>query len=169
MPRYTEFLHDIEEIGKGVIMGSDEVVPPLKTRLESLAKSWESRPEFSPYGRMTDDEYLAKLLENARMQIDEGERSSLAAMLKDGSVSRAAMLVRIGTDWRLQKREENRALVLFHFFAYLHRNPDDPPDINLNGLEHWVQHLERHGSGELTTAFSTSIERAVLLERERKK
>jgi hypothetical protein len=169
MPRYTEFLHDIEEIGKGVIMGSDEVDPPLKTRLESLAKSWESRPEVSLYARMTDDEYLAKLLENARLQIDEGERSSLATMLKDGSVSRAAMLVRIGTDWRLQKREENRALVLFHFFAYLHRNPDDPPDINLNGLEHWVQHLERHGSGELTTAFSTSIERAVLLEREQKK
>jgi hypothetical protein len=169
MPRYTEFLHDIEEIGKGVIMGSDEVDPPLKTRLESLAKSWESRPEFSAYGRMTDDEYLAKLLENARLQIDEGERSSLATMLKDGSVSRAAMLVRIGADWRLQKREENRALVLFHFFAYLHRNPDDPPDINLNGLEHWVQHLERHGSGELTTAFSTSIERAVLLEREQRK
>jgi hypothetical protein len=165
MPRYTEFLHDIKEIGKGVIMGSDEVVPALKTRLENLVKTWESRPEFSPYGRMTDDEYLAKLLENARLQIDEGERSSLAAMLKDGSVSRAAMVVRIGTDWRLQKREENRALVLFHFFAYLHRNPDDPPDYNLDGFFHWVKHLEQHGAGELTTAFAGSIERARILQR----
>lgn len=170
MPRYREFLHDMGEIGKGVIMGSGEAEPSLQTRLENLANAWQSRPEYRlTYSKVSDDQYLTKLLANAGLQLDESEHSSLAAMLSDGSVSRAAMLVRIGTDRRLQKREANRALVLFHFFAYLHRNPDDPPDLNLNGLEHWIQHLERHGSGELTTAFSTSIERAVMLERKQKK
>ena len=71
----------------------------------------------------------------------------------------------IGTDARLLLREQSRALVLVYFFAYLQRNPDDPPDLNLDGFLHWVKFLEHHGAADLTTAFSSSIERAKLLER----
>ena len=77
------------------------------------------------------------------------------------------MLVKICTDPRLLQREQSRALVLVYYFAYLRRNPDDPPDSNLDGLQHWVKHLEEHGAGSLTTAFASSIEREKLLKESR--
>jgi len=167
MPRYREFIDDMGNLGKGVVMGAAEADPPLNDRLAQLAKSLAQRPEFqSEYDKIPDEEFVSRLLTNADLKLDEPERAALIAGLQKGSMSRAEVLANIGTDPRLLQREQNRALVLVYFFAYLHRNPDDPPDYNLDGFLHWVKHLEQHGAGELTTAFAGSIERARLLERE---
>jgi hypothetical protein len=49
--------------------------------------------------------------------------------------------------------------VLLHYFAYLHRNPEDPPDNNLKGFDHWVKQLELSGdSSKLAAAFMASFE-----------
>ena len=56
-------------------------------------------------------------------------------------------------------KEQARSLVLLHYFAYLHRNPDDPPDNNLNGFNYWVQQVEKSGdSSKLAQAFMASFE-----------
>jgi hypothetical protein len=170
MPRYTEFLGDMSILSKGVIMGAAETEPPLQTRLLRLAELLKQRAEFkSTYDKMSDEEFLTRLLTNAGLQITEPERNALVAALQTRSETQASIITKLATDPRLLQREHNRALVLVYFFAYLRRNPDDPPDFNLDGFLHWVKHLEQHGSGELTTAFASSIERAKLLERERQK
>ena len=167
MPRYHEFIDDMSSLSKGVVMGAAVADPPLPDRLAQLAKSLAQRPEFqSKYDKVPDEEFVSRLLTNADLKLDEPERAALIAELQKGSATRAEVLVKIGTDPRLLQREQNRALVLVYFFAYLRRNPDDPPDYNLDGFLHWVKQLEQHGAGELTTAFAGSIERARILERE---
>ena len=169
MPRYTEFIGDMRTISKGVIMGAAESEPLLPARLLQLAELLEQRGEFGPVYKLADEEFIDRLLANAGLQVTGAERAALVASLQNGSVGRAGMLVKIGDDPRLLQREQGRALVLVYYFAYLRRNPDDPPDHNLDGLQHWVKHLEMHGAGELTTAFASSIEREKILEREQKK
>jgi len=167
MPRYREFIEDMSSLGKGVVMGSAEADPPLNDRLAHLAESLAQRPEFqSKYDKIPDEEFVSRLVTNAGLEFSESERAALIAALQKGSMTRPEVLAKIGSDPRLLQREQNRALVLVYFFAYLRRNPDDPPDYNLDGFLHWVKHLEQHGAGELTTAFAGSIERARILERE---
>lgn len=170
MPRYNEFIRDMKELGKGVVMGAAEAEPPLQVRLLRLAQSFQQRDEFKAlYGKVSDEEFVGKLLTNAGLQNTESDRAAFAVAMQNRPEDRASVLVNIATDPRVLLREQNHALVLVYFFAYLQRNPDDPPDLNLDGFLHWVKFLEHQGAAELTTAFATSIERARLLEREGKK
>ena len=74
-------------------------------------------------------------------------------------MTRAQVLLTIATSPDFVKKEENRSLVLLHYFGYLHRNPDDPPDKNLDGFKYWVRELERFGELErLPRAFMASGE-----------
>ena len=51
------------------------------------------------------------------------------------------------------------AWVLVHYFAYLRRNPDDPPDNAMNGYEYWLANLKRtHDYAGLSRAFLESME-----------
>jgi hypothetical protein len=46
-----------------------------------------------------------------------------------------------------------------HYFGYLRRNPDDPPDGDLRGFEFWLQDLERHRDPiKLSNAFKVTGE-----------
>ncbi|HEX6622527.1 MAG TPA: hypothetical protein VF064_02360, partial [Pyrinomonadaceae bacterium] len=78
--------------------------------------------------------------------------------LKEGRETRAGVLLKIADDPRLVERESARARVLLHFFAYLRRNPDDPPDTNMNGFNYWVAEVKKHGADELANAFAVSLE-----------
>jgi hypothetical protein len=170
MPRYKEFVADMSNLSKGVIMGAAESEPPLQTRLLRLGELLEQRADFkSVYGKASDEEFLARLLSNTGLQIAEPGRAALLADLKNGNETRGSIIIKLATDPGLLQREQNRALVLVYYFAYLRRDPDGPPDFNLDGFLHWLGHLQEHGSGSLTTAFASSIERAKLLEREGKK
>jgi hypothetical protein len=51
------------------------------------------------------------------------------------------------------------AFLLMHYFGYLHRNPDDPPDNSLAGYDYWLGILKRtHDYRSLTRAFLESSE-----------
>ncbi|MGI8838507.1 MAG: hypothetical protein ACR2H4_17970 [Pyrinomonadaceae bacterium] len=170
MPRYHEFIEDMKELGKGVVMGSAEAEPQLQERLLRLAQSFQQRDEFKArYDKVSGEEFVQQLLTNAGLQITEVDRAALAVAMQNGSEDHASVLVKLGTDPRVLLREQNRALVLVYFFAYLQRNPDDPPDRNLDGFLHWVGFLEHHGAADLTTAFASSIEHAKLLERKQQR
>ena len=59
--------------------------------------------------------------------------------------------------------EEERSLVVLHFFDFLRRNPDDPPDNDLRGMKHWIGDFKRtRDRSRLANAFRDSIERARL-------
>jgi hypothetical protein len=48
------------------------------------------------------------------------------------------------------------------YFGYLRRNPDDPPDTNLDGFNFWLNKLEQFNGNfvdaEMVKAFISSLE-----------
>ena len=92
-------------------------------------------------------------------------RTALANELKEKRVTRAGVLIKVIDDASFIEREKNRSLVLLHFFGYLRRNPDDPPDNNTRGLNHWVIELNKgFDPALLGPAFAGSIEHQRILK-----
>ena len=49
----------------------------------------------------------------------------------------------LGTCASVYNRHFNSTFVLAQYFGYLHRNPDDAPDSNLNGYQFWLVKLNQ--------------------------
>jgi hypothetical protein len=159
MPRYADFLSDVRMIGRGVT-NDDEDLRNMETNLQKFAAGWVKRPKFlSRYKSLSDERYVDTLSENARISLAPDERNSLIDRLKSGDLSRDEVLLKIIDNDEFAKQEENRSLVLLHYFGYLHRNPDDPPDNSLAGFNFWIHVLETSGeTARLTRGFMASGE-----------
>lgn len=160
LPRYSGFMRDVEQLGTGVIGGAEGTEKRLTENFQHVADEWMSRPALlAQYRDTTDEDFVARIYANAGIAIDDVARTALATDLKEKRVTRSGVLVKLADDARFIEREKNRSLVLLHFFGYLRRNPDDPPDNNMNGLLHWVIEMERgYEPMALDYAFETSFE-----------
>ena len=78
--------------------------------------------------------------------------------MKSGRETRASVLLKVADDPRVAAAEHDRSLVVLHFFAYLRRNPGDPPDRDLSGFNYWIGEVKKHGGEDLYKAFSSSAE-----------
>ncbi|HJQ32336.1 MAG TPA: hypothetical protein VJ866_09160 [Pyrinomonadaceae bacterium] len=157
MPRYGEFMQDAAELGRGLIPGSEAAEADFQTRLRALASGAEVRARYAELG---DAQFVARLYENAGVASDPSEREALVAALSDGSTTRADVLLRLAEDPRLVERERNRSLLLLHYFGFLRRNPDDPPDHGLEGFDFWLAQMSAapDGPDKIALAFRDSIE-----------
>jgi hypothetical protein len=159
LPRYDEFVRDAKAVGRGVFAGFEEEQRQFADRLREFAEERAGGPEFGQrFDGLDDAQYVARLLANARLVVGEAESQALVDGLKEGRETRAGVLLKIADDPRLVEQERARARVLLHFFAYLRRNPDDPPDTNLNGFHYWVGEVQKHGGDDLARAFANSLE-----------
>ena len=160
MPRYAEFMQDVRALGRGLIPAMEEAQRDFEGRLGALARDWEGSEEFRALFREPDDaRFAARLYENAGLGADEAERAALASALSSGTETRSGALLKVAADPRLEQRERQRGLLLLHYFAYLRRSPDDPPDHNLEGFEFWLSNLERNNDPDkIALAFRDSIE-----------
>lgn len=160
-PRYSEFRPDVEEIGRGVMASSlDEQGPRLDANLSNFAERWVERAKFRTlYRPMASERYVDALTSNARLTLVPAERAALIDGLNKGALTRGQVLLAIVKNHDFTHREENRSLVLLHYFGYLRRNPDDPPDKNLDGFQFWLREVEESGEiGRLARAFMASGE-----------
>jgi len=86
----------------------------------------------------------------------------LIRSLDAGIITRAQALRLIAEFDRLRIKEFNRAFVLMEYFGYLRRNPDDPPDNNLNGFNFWLAKLDQFNGNfvqvDMVRAFIKSTE-----------
>lgn len=86
----------------------------------------------------------------------EENRHALAYELAGGDESRRDALLRAADDTHSYAREYDSAYVLTHFFAYLGRDPFDPPD---GGFDFWLHILQRtRDYRSLSRAFLESDE-----------
>ena len=86
----------------------------------------------------------------------EENRRALAFELAEGDESRRDALLRAADDAQADAGEYDSAYVLAHFFAYLGRDPSDPPD---TGFDFWLQILRRtRDYRSLSRAFLESEE-----------
>jgi hypothetical protein len=75
--------------------------------------------------------------------------------LSNGQETRSTVLLKIVQDARFIEKEKYRSLLLLHYFGYLRRNPDDPPDRDLTGFNFW---LRKGDPARLSLAFKESPE-----------
>jgi hypothetical protein len=90
------------------------------------------------------------------------QRDVLKEALSQGTISRSEALRLIIEDADFRTTEFNRAFVLMEYFGYLRRNPDDPPDNNLDGYTFWLNKLNQFNgnfvSADMVKAFINSTE-----------
>jgi hypothetical protein len=167
LPRYADFVRDAREVGRGVVPGLDEEDKQLTTNFREFANHWIQRQAFHEvYDALTNEEYIDRLYANAGLDPNAAECAALKTELSARHETRAGVLLRIVDNPSFVNREQNRSLVLLHYFGYLQRNPDDPPDHNLDGMLFWIEDIERsHDRAKLARAFRESGERAQLEQR----
>jgi hypothetical protein len=160
LPRYAEFLNDAQAIGRGVTANSFDWQFKLENRLSEFARQWVERPKFAKqYKSLTNERFVDELYTNAGIELDGTERISLIDKLTNKTETRADVLLELVNNQKFIQKEENRSLVLLHYFGYLRRNPDDPPDKDLTGFNFWLREIEvSNDPGRLVGGFMASGE-----------
>lgn len=160
MPRYDQFVNDVKAVGRGVVAGVEEQDQQFQNNFRQFVEEWTRRAEFLKlYDGADDAQYVDRLCQNAGIHLDSAARYELIKGLAGGQETRAAVLAKIVDNPTLIEKQNSRSFVLLHYFAYLRRNPNDPPDRNLDGFDYWVQDLERnHDSAKMASAFKDSGE-----------
>ncbi len=144
MPRRKDFMSAMTEVGRGVFIGK----PGWQEQLDSNKKLLlgvlvESGGFKQFYDVKSNAEFLDILLTNAGVNWSKSKRATLVNQLDARTESRASALLSVIEDRAFFNADYNNAYVLMHFFGYLGRNPDDPPDGDLRGLEFWRNVLDR--------------------------
>jgi Domain of unknown function (DUF4214) len=137
-PRYEEFMADFSEIRRGE-----------NGRLK-LAQSFVNRSEFSNrYSTLSDREYADQLIKNVQIRIPDEERETQLSAQR----TRGEILFELAQKQEISQAFTNRAFITLHFFAYLHRDPDE------QGYAAWSQTLEKSRNFEqVTSGFLNSAE-----------
>lgn len=97
-----------------------------------------------------------------QISVQRFQRDVLVEALNQGNINRAEALRLMVEDADFRAKEFNRAFVLMEYFGYLRRNPDDPPDNNLDGYNFWLAKLNQFNgnfvNADMVKAFLRSTE-----------
>ena len=169
VPRYDEFIADAQTVGRGIVLFRLDWEQQLQNNFRSFAEGWTERSAFKKaYAGKTAALYVDQLFSNAGVKPDETQRSELVEGLQSGAETRASVLLKVISKETVTQRERNTALLLLHYFGYLRRNPDDPPDKGWDGFNYWRAELEKSGDpGRVTRAFMLSGEYKKIKEGEK--
>jgi hypothetical protein len=159
-PRYSEFVEDLRELGRNVYPTASGWLATLETNKRAMMAKAANKPEFQDrYGSMSAPDFLTALYRDAGITLGERTRAELLAALERGTQSRASIAHRVAEESWQSGRDYNSAYVLIHYFAFFHRDPDQPPDRDLRGFDFWLGNLERSRDYRaITRAFIESAE-----------
>jgi hypothetical protein len=162
-PKYNEFMRDVQEVSRGVIVNSPGWQQKLAGNQQQFADKWASRPEFkSAYDNMSNVDYVNALYANAGILPAAVERQSLVSALDTASESRSAVLLEIAANSAFRQKEHSAAFVMMQYFGYLRRDPQAAPDSDLSGYNFWLFKLNSFNGdflkAEMVKAFITSSE-----------
>ncbi|HEX8473043.1 MAG TPA: carboxypeptidase regulatory-like domain-containing protein [Pyrinomonadaceae bacterium] len=161
---FREFLTDVKQIGRGVVVNVGNWKEQLAQNKQAYADAFVNRTEFLALYPLTmsAEAFVDALNANTGASLSQAERDALVGRLQANQTTRAQALMEVAEDAEFQRRESNRAFVLMQYFGYLRRNPDDAPDGNMAGFNFWLQKLNNHNgnyiSAEMVKAFLTSPE-----------
>jgi uncharacterized repeat protein (TIGR01451 family) len=160
---YRDFIADTQRVGRGVVVGQGDWRARLDANRQNFADELVGRASFrSRFDALSNREFVERLYANSLVVPPAAERDSLVAALDDGTKTRARVQLDVVENAELKRLWFNRAFVLMQYYGYLRRNPDDPPDANLDGYNFWLEKLERFGGNyveaEMVKAFISSAE-----------
>jgi hypothetical protein len=167
----SEFLPDTQQIGKDVVIGQPGAEQQLEANKVAYGLDFVSRARFtSAYPTtLTPAQFVDALFVNAGVTPSASDRD--AAINEFGGAgntadvaARARALRRVAENSTLRQQETNKAFVLMQYFGYLRRNPNDPPEANLDfgGYNFWLGKLNEFNgnfvNAEMVKAFIVSGE-----------
>lgn len=164
LPRYLELMRDTQAVGRGIVVGATGWEAQLEANKVAYANEFVSRPEFTSLypTSLTPTQFVDALYTHAGITPSVQERQAAIDEFNNPSGARGRVLRRVADHPALNSRETNRAFVLMQYFGYLRRNPDDPPDNNLDGYNFWLNKLNQFNGNfidaEMVKGFITSIE-----------
>ena len=163
-PTYREFVHDMLDISRGVVVGQGNWQAQLETNKQLSASEFVDRPEFIlryPL-TMTPAQFVDALNLNTGGALSAAERNALVTGLQNGTETRATVLRQVAEDSDFRTAQFNRAFVLMEYFGYLRRNPNEAPDLDFTGFDFWLAKLNQFNGNfiqaEMVKAFITSSE-----------
>jgi len=163
-PTYREFVHDMQDISRGVVVGQGNWQAQLETNKQLSAREFVERPEFTlryPLA-MTPAQFVDALNFNTGGALSAAERDALVTGLQNATETRATVLGRVAEDSDFRGAQFDRAFVLMEYFGYLRRNPNEAPDLDFTGYDFWLTKLNQFNGNfiqaEMVKAFITSSE-----------
>ena len=162
--KFSEFLPDTQEIGKGVVVLAPGWEAALEANKVAFTEQFVQRARFlNAYPlSMTPAQFVDALNANAGNPLSTAERNQLVSDLTGGAKTRAQVLRAVADDQDLINAEFNRAFVLMQYFGFLRRNPNAAPDNDHSGYDFWLQKLNQFNGNfveaEMVKAFLTSFE-----------
>jgi len=163
-PGFTESLRDTQELGRGVVVGVGDWQARLEANKAQFVDRFIEGPEFlSAFPPdLAPAEFVNRLDENSGFSLLPDEKELLIQQLEEDLITRVDVLRTIADDGDFRAREFNRAFVLFQYFGYLRRNPNDAPDDSFVGYEFWLNKLNQFNGNferaQMVRAFLDSME-----------
>jgi len=162
--KFSEFLPDTQEIGRGVVVGADGWEAALEAKKVAFTQQFVQRARFlNAYPlSMTPAQFVDTLNANAGNPLSPAERDQLVSDLTGGAKTRAQVLRAVADDQDLINSEFNRGFVLMQYFGFLRRNPNAAPDSDHSGFDFWLKKLNSFNgnfiNAEMVKAFLSSTE-----------
>jgi len=163
LPKYAEFMRDLQEIGNGVVVNAQGWQQKLADNQQRFALKWVSRPVFkATYDGLSNTAFVNTLYANAGIVPTQAELAALVAKLDNASETRAGVLLQIAANPAFRQQEQNPGFVMMEYFGYLRRDPNAAPDSDLSGYLFWLNKLNNfkgnYLDAEMVKAFITSFE-----------
>jgi Tol biopolymer transport system component len=169
--RLIEFLPDTQQIGKDVVIGQPGAEQQLEANKVAYALEFASRARFTGAypTTLTPAQFVDALFTNAGVTPSVTDRNAAVNEFAGAgntadTAARARALRRVAENSTLKQQETNKAFVLMQYFGYLRRNPNDPPEANLDfgGYNFWLGKLNEFNgnfvNAEMVKAFIVSGE-----------
>jgi hypothetical protein len=162
-PIWREFMRDLQEVGRGLIVGAPGWEDRLEANKRAFIEDWYTRHHVvlesqlsDPTVPLTDERYVDGLFKKIGITPSADERRALIDGLIAGTETRATVLRRVADNPVFVQREFRRAFVMMQYFGYLRREPDSA------GFAFWLDKLNKFNGNfveaEMVKAFITSIE-----------
>ena len=167
--RVEEFMLAARVMGDGVVVGRAGWEQKLAANKATSIRAFVERAQFSSLypTSMTPEQFVDALFLSAGFSPSAAERQAAIDDFGGEPTSadheaRAFALRRIAESPTLNQQELNRAFVMMQYFGYLRRNPNETPDTDLTGYNHWLGKLVEFGGdyqrAEMVKAFLSSTE-----------
>jgi Calx-beta domain-containing protein/uncharacterized protein DUF4214 len=162
-PIWREFMRDVQEVGRGVVVGAPGWEERLEANKRVFIEDWYARHRLvlesqisDPRYPLTDERYVDGLFWKIQITSGVDERRALIEGLSAGTETRASVLRKVADNPEFVRREFRRAFVMTQYFGYLRREPD------FAGFDFWLNKLNQFDGNfiqaEMVKAFITSSE-----------
>ena len=168
---FNEFLPDTQQIGSGVQVGVGDWQAKLEANKVAFLLNFVGRSRFvTAYPTtMAPAQFVDSLFATAGVAPSASDRNAAinefgGAVNTTDAAARGRALRRVAENSILNQQEKNKAFVLMQYFGYLRRNPNDPPEANLDfgGYNFWLGKLNEFNgnfvNAEMVKAFIVSGE-----------